>query len=135
MTEQNKVIDISFAEVEAISTIPTPYEPIRHYTPLTAGFMLDWNKLLYSVEEEEGYQLDWNRLIYNEDQIEEFNRQKKEKLVRPNMFEFMTAPPSERSDMEKFFLKEAGYAMDEEMCEDDLEYDRLVEERDRLYAH
>lgn len=132
MTEQNKVIDISIDEVAE----PSPYEePIRHYTPLTAGFMLDWNKLLYSVEDEEQCPLDWNRLIYNEEQIEEFNRQKKEKLVRPNMFEFMTTLPSERTEMEKFFLKEAGYAIDDEECENDLEYDKLVEERDRLYAH
>lgn len=131
MTEQNKVIDVSFAEVE-----PTPYEePIRHYAPLSTGFMLDWNKLLYSVEEEEGFQLDWNRLIYNEEQIEEFNRQKKEKLVRPNLFEFMTTVPSERTEMEKYFLREAGYAMDEELDEYDLEYDRLVEEREQLYSH
>lgn len=129
MTEQNKVIDISVEE-------PIPYEePIRHYTPLTAGFMLDWNKLLYSVEEEDGFQLDWNRLIYNDEQIEEFNRQKKEKLVRPNMFEYMTAPPSERTEMEKFFLKQAGYAMDDENQDDWADYDRLVAERDALNAH
>lgn len=131
MTEQNKVIDVSFAEVE-----PIPYEePIRHYTPLTASFMLDWNKLLYSQEEEDsGCKLDWNRLIYNEEQIEEFNRQKKEKLVRPNMLEFLTAPPCERTEMEKYFLKEAGYDLNEEPDEYDLEYDRIVEEREQLYA-
>lgn len=132
MTEQNKVIDVSFAEVE-----PTPYEePIRCYTPLSASFMLDWNKLLYCQEEEDsGCKLDWNRLIYSEEEITEFHRQKRERLVRPHMFEYMTAPTSERTEMEKYFLKEAGYDLNEEPDEYDLEYDRLVEERDRLYAH
>lgn len=122
MSEQNNADVIEIGE-------PIAYEePVRHYAPLSSGFMLDWNKLLYTVEEEDGFQLDWNRLIYNDEQIEEFNRQKKEKLVRPNMFEYITKAPCERSDIELFFLKQAGFCIDDENQDDWAEYDRITSE-------
>jgi len=109
---------------------PLPFEPVRHYTAVSASFKLDWNMLLYSVEEEDGYMLDWNKLIYNEEQMAEFVKQKQERVVQPNFMEYMTKPANERTAMERFFLQQAGFACgDEEEDETNAEYDKLVKNR------
>lgn len=86
-----------------------------------ATWMMDWNMLLYSEEEESGFKLDWNKLIYNEEQLEEFNLQRQEKMIQPDRYEYLFNNPSERTPMEKIYLKQAGYDVEETECEEDNE--------------
>jgi hypothetical protein len=88
-------------------------EPERHYLP-TTNFLFDWNKMLYGEEEESGIEIDWNKLIYNEEQMIEFDLKKNEKIMRPEHYEYLFKPPSQRSDMEKFFLQQSGFCNEEE---------------------
>lgn len=88
-------------------------EPERHYLPVT-NFHFDWNMMLYSQEQEEGFELDWNKLIYGEDQMLEFDLKKNEKLMRPEHYEYLFKPPSQRTEIEKFFLKQSGFCNEEE---------------------
>jgi len=85
------------------------------------AWKMDWNMLLYSEEDESGFEIDWNKLIYNEEQLVEFNLQKKEKLVQPDKYEYLFNNPSERTPIEIFYLKQAGYAVEEVECEEDNE--------------
>lgn len=101
-------------------------EPVRHYTAVSNNFRLDWNMLLYKVAQDDGYELDWNKLVYNEEQLEEFNKQQKEKYVRSDFFDYLTKPVSERSAIEKFFLEQSGFTFDDDVDETDDQYDRLV---------
>lgn len=120
MTEEDKIIhNDNDNEIENA-------EPVRHYTATSENFKLDWNMLLYKIEEEDGFQLDWNKLIYNEEQLAEFNIQKKEKFVRPEFIDYLIKPASERSAMERFFLNQSGFACDDKEDETDVEYDRIV---------
>lgn len=101
----------------------------RNYLPQNemATWKMDWNMLLYSPEEESGFQLDWNKLIYNEEQLAEFYLQKNEKIIQPNKYEYLFENPSERTPMEKYYLKMAGYDVDEkEETDEDLIVKRLI---------
>jgi hypothetical protein len=92
-----------------------------------ATWKMDWNMLLYTPEEESGFQLDWNKLIYNEEQLAEFYLQKTEKMIKPDKYEYLFENPSERSAMEKYYLKMAGYDVDEkEETDEDLIVKRLI---------
>ena len=113
-------------EYKSDDSEPEPFEPIRHYTAVSENYKLDWNMMLYKIEDEDGFQLDWNKLIYNEEQLAEFTLQKKEKLVRPELADFLFKPPAERSAMEKFFLTQSGFCTEEEKDETDTEYDRMT---------
>ena len=104
---------------------PLPFEPIKHYTAVSESFKLDWNMLLYKIEEEDGFQLDWNKLIYNEEQLAEFHLQQKERLVRPSFMEYIVKPVEERTAMERFFLQQAGFCLEDEVDETDAVYDTL----------
>jgi hypothetical protein len=84
-----------------------------------ATWKMDWNMLLYSEEDESGFKLDWNKLIYNEEQLEEFNLQRQEKIVQPDKYEYLFENPTHRTPMELFYLKQAGYAVEELECEED----------------
>jgi hypothetical protein len=70
-----------------------------------ATWKMDWNMLLYQPEEESGFQLDWNKLIYNEEQLAEFYLQKNEKMIKPDKYEYLFENPSQRTPMEKYYLK------------------------------
>lgn len=118
MTEEDKSNTI---EVE-----PEPFEPVRHYTAVSESFKLDWNMLMYKIEDDDGFQLDWNKLIYNEEQLEEFNQQKREKFVRPEFLDYLIKPIGERSAMEKFFLEQSGFCAGDENDETDAEYDKMT---------
>ncbi len=89
-----------------------PEEPIRHYSN-TSTWKMDWNMLLYQAEADDGFQLDWNKLLYNDEQLEEFKLQKKEKVLQPDRYEYLFDHPDERTPMEIFYLREAGFAVDE----------------------
>lgn len=91
-------------------------EPERHYLPMT-NWKFDWNMMLYGEDEETGFQLDWNKLIYGEEQMLDFDLKKNEKLMRPEHYEYLFKPPSQRSEMEKFFLKQSGFCNDEDLEE------------------
>jgi hypothetical protein len=88
-------------------------EPIRHYSN-TSTWKMDWNMLLYQVEADDGFQLDWNKLLYNDEQLEQFKLQKKEKILQPDRYEYLFEHPSERTPMEIFYLREAGFTVDED---------------------
>jgi hypothetical protein len=70
------------------------------------------------LEDEKGFQLDWNKLIYNDDQITEFNLQKHEKMIQPDKYEYLFENPTQRSPLELFYLKMAGYDVDEFVNDD-----------------
>ena len=89
-----------------------PVEPERHYSN-TSTWKMDWNMLLYQVEADDGFQLDWNKLLYNDEQLEEFKLQKKEKILQPDRYEYLFNTPNERTPMEIFYLREAGYDIDD----------------------
>lgn len=108
MTEEEKTGDAS-----PIDSPETPDE-IRHYTASSSAFKLDWNMLLYSVKQDDGFELDWNKLIYNEEQQNEFHLDKLERRVRSDFVGSFLKPPCERTAMEIFFLKEAGFTVEEE---------------------
>jgi tRNA splicing endonuclease len=96
-------------------------EPERHYLPLE-NYILDWNMLLYGEEEESGFQIDWNKLIYNEEQLLDFSLRQQEKMLRPEHYEYLFSAPAQRSEMEKFFLTQSGFCIDEE---EDAEEDEI----------
>ena len=111
--EEIKVKEVE-TTVDQLNDIPdTPVaEPERHYSN-TSTWKMDWNMLLYQVEAEDGFQLDWNKLLYNDEQLEQFKLQKKEKVLQPDRYEYLFDHPSERTPMEIFYLREAGYEVDE----------------------
>lgn len=79
-----------------------------------ATWKMDWNMLLYSEEETgSGFKLDWNKLIYNDEQLEEFNLQRQEKMVQPDKYEYLFQNPNNRTPIELYYLKEAGYDVEE----------------------
>ena len=97
---------------------PLPFEPERNYLPIE-NFCFDWNMMLYG-DHEEGFQIDWNKLIYNDEQLLEFKLKKDEKLLRPEHYEYLFKRNSERSEIEKYFLRQSGFCAydndsDEEM--------------------
>lgn len=87
----------------------------RNYMPASqmAAWKMDWNMLLYSPEDDNGFKIDWNKLIYNEEQLIEFNLQKNEKIIQPDKYEYLFENPAERTPIEKYYLKMAGYDVDE----------------------
>jgi hypothetical protein len=95
-------------------------EPVeeRHYLPLE-NYILDWNMLLYGEEEETGFQIDWNKLVYNEDQLLEFTLRQQEKMLRPEHYGYLFSAPAQRSEMEKFFLTQSGFCIDEDVEEEE----------------
>jgi len=92
----------------------------RHYLPAT-NYNIDWNMLLYGQEEETGFQIDWNKLIYNEDQLLEFELKRQERMLRPEHYEYLFSAPAQRSEMEKFFLSQSGFSIDEDEEEEENE--------------
>jgi len=123
MSKEDKTMTISDLEPEPE---PEPYEPVRNYTAISENFRLDWNMLLYKMEDEQGYQIDWNKLVYNEEQLAEFTLQKKETVVKPQFADFLFKPPSERSAIERFFMFQSGFCNEDEKDETDAEYDRMT---------
>ena len=86
-------------------------ETERHYLH-ESQFKLDWSMLLYTPEQEdEDTVIDWNKLVYNEEQYQEFVEKKRRQVFRTEMIDFLYKPFHERTDEEKFFLKEAGYCI------------------------
>jgi hypothetical protein len=95
-------------------------EPERHYLSIQeqSKWIMDWNMLLYQPEEDTGFKLDWNKLIYNDEQMAEFNLQKQEKIIQPDKYEYLFENPTERSPLELYYLKMAGYDVDEFVNDD-----------------
>lgn len=95
-------------------------EPERHYLSIheQTKWIMDWNMLLYQPEVETGFQLDWNKLVYNDEQMAEFNLQKQEKMIQPDKYEYLFENITQRTPMELYFLKMAGYDIDESMNDD-----------------
>lgn len=95
-------------------------EPERHYLDIKdqTKWKMDWNMLLYQPEDEKGFQLDWNKLIYNDEQMTEFNLQKQEKMLQPDKYEYLFENITQRTPMELYYLKMAGYDIDESINDD-----------------
>ena len=91
-------------------------EPERHYKPLSSC-SIDWNMFNYSEPEEASCVVDWNKMVYNDEQLEEFYLRKQEKMFRPEFYEYLFSAPRDKTEMEKFFLIQSGFCIDEE--EDD----------------
>ena len=98
---------------------PVPYEPERHYLPIE-NFNFDWNMILYG-EDEENEVIDWNKLIYGQDQMLEFDLQKNEKLMRPEFYDYMFRRASERTEIEKFYLKQSGFDAYDDDSQEEIE--------------
>lgn len=98
----------------------TNQEPKRNYLSIQeqSKWKMDWNMLLYQPEDEKGFQLDWNKLIYNDEQMTEFNLQKHEKMIQPDKYEYLFENPTQRSPLELYYLKMAGYDVDEFVNDD-----------------
>lgn len=98
----------------------TNQEPERNYLSIQeqSKWKMDWNMLLYQPEDEKGFQLDWNKLIYNDEQMTEFNLQKHEKMIQPDKYEYLFENPTQRSPLELYYLKMAGYDVDEFVNDD-----------------
>lgn len=108
-----KEVETTVDQLNDISDTPIAAEVVleRHYLN-TSTWKMDWNMLLYQVEVDDGFQLDWNKLLYNDEQLEEFKLQKKEKFLQPDRYEYLFDNPDERTPMEIFYLKEAGFKVD-----------------------
>jgi len=91
----------------------------RNYLPIE-NYVFDWNMMLYS-EDENKFEIDWNKLVYNEDQLLEFDLKKNEKLMRPEYYQYMFQRASERSEIEKFYLKQSGFCAYENESDEDVE--------------
>jgi hypothetical protein len=102
-------------------------EPERHYLPLD-NFKFDWSMMLPDQENENDGVLDWNKLIYGPDQCLEFDLKKNEKLMRPEFYGYLFKKASERSEMEKFYLKQSGFCAYEEESDEDM-LDAIREEQ------
>lgn len=97
----------------------------RNYLPIE-NYVFDWNMMLYCDEEKEPV-IDWNKLVYNEDQLLEFDLKKNEKLMRPEYYQYMFQRASERSEIEKFYLKQSGFSSfgDENDSNEDVEETKI----------
>ena len=104
---------------------PVPYELERHYLPIE-NFNFDWNMILYG-EDEENEVIDWNKLIYGQDQMLEFDLQKNEKLMRPEFYDYMFRRASERTEIEKFYLKQSGFDAYDDDSQEEIEMQKTVE--------
>jgi hypothetical protein len=95
-------------------------EPERHYLSIhdQSKWKMDWNMLLYQPEDDQGFQLDWNKLVYNDEQIIEFNLQKQEKIIQPDKYEYLFENITQRTPMELYYLKMAGYDVQESISDD-----------------
>jgi len=107
------------------SSQPELQEPKRHYLNFE-NFKLDWSMLLPDAEEEENV-IDWNKLMYGEDQCLEFDLKKNERLMRPESYDYMFRRASDRTDMEKFFLKQSGFCAYDNDSEEELEEEKKEE--------
>jgi hypothetical protein len=108
MTENN-IKEISSLIDDLNPELERNYLSIKEQT----AWKMDWNMLLYCEEDESGFKIDWNKLLYNEEQLEEFNLQRQEKLVQPDKYEYLFENPTHRTPMELFYLKQAGYEVEE----------------------
>lgn len=99
------------------------FELERKYLPVE-NYKFDWNMMLYGEEEEESV-IDWNKLIYGEDQLLEFDLKKNENLMRPEFYEYMFKKASERTEVEKFYLKQSGFCAYENESDEDLEETKI----------
>ena len=95
----------------------------RKYLPVT-NYKFDWNMMLYGEEEEESV-IDWNKLIYGEDQLLEFDLKKNEMLMRPEFYEYMFKRASERSEVEKFYLKQSGFCSESDEEAEEVEETKI----------
>lgn len=103
---------------------PLPYEPERHYLP-AENYHFDWNGLLGSSIDENGDIIDWNKLIYNEEQLLEFDLKKQERALRPESYDYMFKKASERTELEKFYLRQSGFCAYDEDSDEDCEEQRI----------
>ena len=107
-------------------------EPQRHYlsNAKQATWKMDWNMLLYQHEMDDGFQLDWNKLLYNDEQLIEFNLQKNEKILKPDRYEYLFETPNKKTAMEIYYLKQAGYDVDN--INDDINDDIYDDENEKI---
>ena len=90
----------------------------RNYLPIE-NYKFDWNMMLYG-EDEKGFELDWNKLVYNEDQLLDFDLKKNERLMKPEYYEYLFRRASERTEQEKFYLKQSGFCAYENDSDEDV---------------
>lgn len=99
----------------------------RNYLPIE-NYIFDWNMMLYSENENES-EIDWNKLIYNDEQLLEFELKKNEKKMKPEFYEYLFKKSNERSEMEKFYLRESGFDIYDYDSE---ESDAVIKEEERI---
>lgn len=99
-------------------------EPERHYLPIE-NYKFDWSMMLPDAEDEES-NIDWNKLIYGADQCLEFDLKKNEKLMRPEYYGYLFQRASERSEMEKFYLRQSGFCAYEEESDEDVAEEKII---------
>lgn len=104
---------------------PVPYEPERHYLPID-NFKFNWNMMLYG-EDETNCEIDWNKLIYGEDQMLEFDLKKNEKIMRPEYYDYMFRRSTDRTDIEKYFLRQSGFDAYDDDSQEELEAHKEIE--------
>lgn len=101
-----------------------PYEPERNYLP-TENYNFNWNMLLGSAIDDKGDNIDWNKLVYNEEQLLEFDLKKQERLLRPESYDYIFKKASERTELEKFYLRQSGFCAYDEDSDEDCEEQRI----------
>jgi hypothetical protein len=100
-------------------------EPEKVYLPCK-NFQLDMSMLNYGVAEKR-YELDWSRLSYGTDQMLEFLINKEEERLPSKCYNYLFQKPTRRSDMEKHFLKEKGFQIENgDESEDEDEIDKRL---------
>lgn len=85
-------------------------EPEKEYLP-TRNFKLDMSMLDYGVAEK-AYKMDWNKLVYGNEQMLDFLLNKEEERLPCRYYNYLFQKPHRRSDMEKHFLKEKGFQIE-----------------------
>jgi len=128
MTEYKIIEKVSLIDSLTNDLEKEPYSVVRKYlTPdQQTDWRIDWNMLLYTPEDKSNYELDWNKLIYNEEQLAEFNAQKQDKIIHPDKYEYLFENVTQRTAMEIFHLKQAGYDVDDQFHDNETIVNRLV---------
>jgi hypothetical protein len=85
-------------------------EPEKVFLPCR-NFQLNMSMLDYGVAEKK-FQMDWSKLSYGNEQMLDFLLNKEEQRLPSRYYNYFFQKPSRRSDMEKHFLKEKGFQIE-----------------------
>ena len=96
--------------IQRYIVIEPEFEPEPYSVP-NPYFKFDINMLNYAIEDDNEFQLDWNKLVYNDDQINNFVKEKNNKIMTIESYDYLFNP--EPSEWEKNILKEKGVIVPE----------------------